>query len=534
MRLLKTDKKRTYIVLLIIIVQIATMLYFASYKKDYHIDEIYSYVLSNSFDADKISTADWMWDQWINGNEFNEFVTVQENERFAFDKVYYNNSTDCHPPLFYWALHTMCSFFPNQFSKWFGLSLNFLYFAIAGFFIYLISNELITNSKWLKLLPLILYGFSPFAVDTVLFIRMYMMLTMFASVLTYIHIRIFKYGCTVGRAVLTFLIIFLGSMTQYYFIVFSFWSALFCGVYLLRQKKVKQAVIYGVGCIMGVVLMLISYPYAIIQATGSSTNNIGNEVSRNLLNFKLWFHQIKSLGYSIVSRISYVYIVSIAVFVVLAIIMVLLFVEYIKATRLTNTPPMIFWIFFSFAMSFITIAFIGGEYVYLRYILFIIPLIYIFCIIVIDDAKIDNKLVKQVIIVCMCCFVAGNAAVGMKFKLTDYLFTSTHESVQQLKKYKYDKCLVVSDQPSAAISTGNLTRLNQFEKIYMASKKSLVEKGVLQECLYDNEFILYIPTDTYWVRGYISKDLLSELLKGQSVKPELISKGFLGEYYLIK
>lgn len=534
MRLIETDKKRTCIVFLIIIAQIATMFYFAYYKKDYHIDEIYSYVLSNSFDADKISTADWMWDQWINGNEFNEFVTVQENECFSFDKVYYNNSTDCHPPLFYWALHTICSFFPNQFSKWFGLSLNFIYFAIAGLFIYLISNELITKSKWLKILPLVLYGFSPFAVDTVLFIRMYMMLTMFAAILTYIHIRIFKYGCTVGRAFLTFLTIYLGSMTQYYFIVFSFWSALFCGVYLLKQKRIRQAITYGLCCIMGVALMLISYPCAIIQATGSSTNNIGNEVARNLLNFKLWFHQILGLGYSMVSRISYVNLVSLAVFVVLAIIMVLLFVKYTKTTRLTSTPPMIFWIFFSFVMSFLTIAFIGGEYVYLRYILFIIPLIYIFCITIIDDAKIDNKLVKQAVVVCMCCFVAGNAVIGMKFKLTDYLFTSTYESVQQLKEYKHDKCLVVSDKPSAALSTGNFTRLNQFESIYMSSKDSLVEDGVLKECLHGNEFVIYIPTDTYWVKGYIAKELLSELLKGQDSKPELISNGFLGEYYLIK
>ena len=223
----------------IIVLQLIMIILVGINKVGFHIDENYSYILSNSYDSDKIATADWMWGKWIDEDDFDEFVTVQNGEQFSFSSVYINNSTDCHPPLFYWVLHTVSSLFPDTFSKWFGILPNLVYFIITECFLWLLSKELIFSEK-LKILPLILYGFSWLALDTCIFIRMYMMLTMFTVIFSYIQVKMLKYGITAKRILLNAVIIYLGTMTHYYFCVFAFFAVLLhIYIYMHISKKRK-------------------------------------------------------------------------------------------------------------------------------------------------------------------------------------------------------------------------------------------------------------------------------------------------------
>ena len=122
-----SGKLGMFFLAVIIFFQIIAMMIVCSGKKEYHIDEIYSYLLSNSYHTDRIANDETKWDKWVSGDQYKSFITVQDGEKFAYDKVYYNNSLDCHPPLYYWVIHTVCSFFPDQFSKWFGLVVNILF-----------------------------------------------------------------------------------------------------------------------------------------------------------------------------------------------------------------------------------------------------------------------------------------------------------------------------------------------------------------------------------------------------------------------
>ncbi|MDE6789180.1 MAG: hypothetical protein K2J47_07675, partial [Ruminococcus sp.] len=304
-KLSRANKGKEKIVLLIIIaIQVFMLIYVGFQKKEYHIDEIYSYILSNSYDTDRISHADWMWNNWISGESFQDFITVQEGERFAYSAVYRNNSMDCHPPLFYWILHTICSFMPNSFSKWFGLLMNIVLFVISEIFIYLISDELMKSYKW-KFIPIVMWGFSSFAVDTCTFIRMYMLLTTITVCFVYLHVKMFRYGITVSRMLPIWGVIYLGAMSHYYSLIVSFWSVLLFSLYLLRKKEIKSMFIYGFGACISVGLMILNYPYVFEQVTGSSTNNVGNQIAKNLFNFKLWIDQLKNLGIALIKNISY-------------------------------------------------------------------------------------------------------------------------------------------------------------------------------------------------------------------------------------
>ena len=106
--------------LLIILILIALFFYtvlFFSKKESYDGDEIWSYGLANSYynpflhnsgtwDNNKDNRYLQNFNTWITGDTFHNYLTVQENERFTYDSVWYNQSADVHPPFYYALLHT--------------------------------------------------------------------------------------------------------------------------------------------------------------------------------------------------------------------------------------------------------------------------------------------------------------------------------------------------------------------------------------------------------------------------------------------
>ena len=128
-RMQRKENYAVFVFLALLLLQVVMMFYFCANKQEYHIDEIYSYILSNSYHCDNLSNANDIKNHWISGKDsLQKFVSVQTNERFAYHKTYLNNTTDAHPPFYYFILHTVCSFFPDRFSKWFGLSINIIAF----------------------------------------------------------------------------------------------------------------------------------------------------------------------------------------------------------------------------------------------------------------------------------------------------------------------------------------------------------------------------------------------------------------------
>lgn len=533
-RMKENKKKQCFILGLLITIQVLMLVYVGCQKQEYHIDEIYSYILSNSKDTDRISHADWMWNNWISGDSFNEFITVQNGEEFSYATVYKNNALDCHPPIFYWILHTVCSFAPDCFSKWLGLGMNIAFFVVAAVLIYLISNELITSNKW-KMLPVIMWGFSKFAVDTCTFIRMYMLLTVFALGFAYLHIRMFKYGVTKVRLFLVWVLIYLGSMTHYYSVVLSFWGVLFFAVYLLKNKKIKIMFAYGIGSCCSIIVLLITYPYVITQATGSSTNNIGNEVARNLFNIKLWIQMTKQLLISLVSNISYYWLISVAVAfaAMLALIVLLIVNKRRKIKEDRSKYKEVIWLTSAIIMTFLSISFIGGEYVYLRYIYFIIPLVYI--VVVVIFARFFRTLasLSNVAIVTCIAFAVLNAGYGTFNNYSSYLFQDTAAIDKSLSEYSDKPLIVIVDKIGVAVPTGNLTKFKMFDRIYMAEAEKVLNDNLVKKTFQREECVVYIATDTYWLNGFDADEILEKALAGGEAEYAYIADGNLGKFYHI-
>lgn len=539
MKSMCNKKIKVLIVISLVFLQVLLCVFVGVQKQEFHIDEIYSYMFSNTnniidnFDP-SYNSADWMWEDWINGSVFDSFLTVQNGESFAYKSVYMNNTIDCHPPLFYWALHTVSSFFPNQFSKWFGLSINILFFAVTAIFIALISKEMISSAK-LRYLPLILYGFSPFAIDTCTFIRMYMLLTMFSVIFVYIHVLMIKKGINKTLILLTMVTIYLGALTQYYFLILSFWGVLFFAIYLLKNKQIKQMFQYGIGACISVAAMLASYPYAIFQATGNGTNNVGQEVTKNLLNLGLWKQMTINLIKDTVNFISYhsklsysIFFVAIVVFLILAVI------NLIKRKNVDKKSfEMISWISGLFMCVFLSVTFIGGEYVYLRYIYFIIPLLYIAAIAIFDRLSNDYKWIQTTVAVICIVFAVLNVTWGTIENKSSYLFLDSAATDVVLDEYTDEKLIVIVSEYGMPIPASNMTKFEHFDNLYMDTKDNIIANNVFSNCVaQEEECIVFIATDPYWVNGFDPDEVFKQLSEtGEKFQYYKIADGSLGNYY---
>jgi uncharacterized membrane protein len=287
------NNKRGYIIALIVIIvlQLIEVFFFAFQKQGYFIDEILSYSLANSYFREKYSPDALLYDKWTEPEYFSKLVVVSEEHRFAYNSVFFNQSNDVHPPLYYVILHTICSFFPDNFSKWYGLSINIFLFVLCNIFLFLASNKIFRN-HYLALLPSIIWGFSAGAISTVIFIRMYMLLTTLIVIFAYCHFVLIEKEKSNIRLFLIFIFTLLGFMTHYYFLIFAFfWYVLYLLFYLI-QRKGKQIFRYSIILLSALLAGILIFPRSIYHIFSS---NRGEPAIKSISNISDLPNNIKTM-----------------------------------------------------------------------------------------------------------------------------------------------------------------------------------------------------------------------------------------------
>lgn len=111
-------------------------------------------------------------------------------------------------------------------------------------------------------LACLFWGFGSAVISGVLFIRMYQWLTMFVLLCLWLHLRAIKHSdFGIRRFLLPLAVtVFLGFMTQYYYIIFHvFLGAGFCAL-LLKHKRLKELFSYAAACAAGLLGAILYYP----------------------------------------------------------------------------------------------------------------------------------------------------------------------------------------------------------------------------------------------------------------------------------
>lgn len=281
----KLAKSKIFLVSLIIVLQTVVYTVAGVGKAYFHMDEMYSYGLAN-YDQVQIYEKPDFYNHWHNADYYKDYLVVNEDERGEFAPVYNNQRDDVHPPLYYLLLRIGMELTPGEFSKWTGIVINILAFAINTVFLYLIALKLVQKQphKELKAFAVTLVAaLSLASISTVMYIRMYAMLTMFVTITMWLHLKLAESKQREWKLLIPIgVMALLGVLTQYYYVFFLLPLFIMMVVKYAKAHRTKELWSY-IGVLAGAaVISLVIWPHS-VRHMFFGYRGVG--VMANLLNF---------------------------------------------------------------------------------------------------------------------------------------------------------------------------------------------------------------------------------------------------------
>ena len=522
------------ILIVLLILLIAFKLYFCTEKKDFFVDEIFSYGLMNYHTA-YIVDDETFKNNWHTKEYFDDYITINRDEIFDLSPIIRNQLEDYHPPFYYLCLRIAATFSIGNFTKWTGLILNLLFFLGACVIVYKIGNEIFSN-KYYAVILLILYGFSKFSLENVLFIRMYQLMELLMLMLIYWNLKNYsKNDLKIKGLFLYVIIVTLGCLTQYYFGLFLI-GTLICNIIISIKGKNKKSISkIIIAFIITQILASIIFP--------GYFGHIGKSVFRVSEKEKIAFIDVvkqKSEKMHKFLKLANEHILFIEVknifLVILVIAAIILIIKKIRKEKIYYNyklnfiliPSIIFWIVVTFT----------APYTDLRYILpvLIYPLIIMLYLLIkelnwiIRKKKIKNFVLLAVLILYIIC-------IPFNIKNIWYLFNGRESVYNSLKKYSDIPCIYFYEEREI-LENGFMTDYNiirQFNNIYIMERKEYSIKKLAKELenvdISNGIIIIDNGLNAYIERLEVLKNI-KQIEKCERI-PELSFSMFSNEYYYL-
>lgn len=211
---------------------------------------------------------------WISRQQFNDYITVGEDDGFNYLSVYFNVKDDNHPPLHFMLLHTVSSVFKGRITPFMGCAVNLA--AVAGIIILLMKLGKIyaeafqiDDGRAFKLTAALFYGISAGAAATALLIRMYALLTFFCVAYSYIHVKKWHEEDFGKHNKLLILVTVSGFLTQYFFLFYCLALAFVTAVLLFSSKKYRELFVYIRSMFIAACAGLVCFPFAVSDVFSS-------------------------------------------------------------------------------------------------------------------------------------------------------------------------------------------------------------------------------------------------------------------------
>lgn len=520
--------RRGALLLLLVLVGIMCFMY-ADTKSGLFIDEIYTFGLSNNHDGPFIdSLLDYdINNKLLSRQDLLDYVTVNEGERFDFKAVYNNQANDVHPPLYYWLFNIVYSLFPGYFGIWPGFVLNLLIYSASLIFLYALLKELF-GSTLVALAGVPLYGFSLIGMSTMLMIRMYVLVVMLSLALSYLVVRLMTEK-KLSLYILTGLCIFLGLMTQYYFVFYAFFLCAAFVFYCLYKKDYKGILAFAVSAFAGVALMLLCFPHVFTHLFADSLVSGGNALE-NLSNTSQYL-----------SRLSYYYSqvrhgLKASIIVAIAVVIVLL-VFCKKVFRSFKEKKINLKTLFLLIPALVTLVLVSiiSPVTDIRYVYNIVPIFVVaICMLIhwLEASTTDIEIFALLKWLAFATLVLFNFWFG-RWSEPAYQYHEHPEYRAVLAEHADAPCVYLTDGIHYAISQ-DLPFLMIFDELFIAPSP---DSEALEDYLAGFEgdkCVVYIDVSEFWSSGYDPDVMLPDFLEHSDFNEyELLYSFGLSQTYLL-
>lgn len=523
-------------IILAFIMTAAVCLLFAARKQGMFIDEIYTYGLANSCRSPYLSDlkGGTLSDRIFTQEEIQAYLTVGEDDRFAAGSVYYNQTRDVHPPLYYWGINFVSSLFPGSCSKWIGLSVNILFYLLT-LFVLCKTVLLLPGSMDNAAASAALYGVSVLGLSTVMMIRMYTLLTFFTVLFAYTVLRILRTPENKRLYFLLTAVIFCGMMTQYYFVFYAFFTCLAFDIRALIRKDHRSFFRFSLFAVLGVVLMFAAFPASFRHLfVGNGQVVGGSSVVEALKDTSLYAEHIRKFRKA-EEKLKAVKYVFIAVLILLAAFSW----KLPAAVRKKKIPFDALVILLPAPVTFLTVAVISPVQEH-RYIYNIVPVLVLgvsFLLGMLEECtgRFRGEFwVKKAVVLA----VAATALWFAKCMPPTSLFTEQADYDRIIAPHTDQPCVYVSDEFFAPL-TQDLLQLAKFRSFIVVNDCA---SPALEKYLGDAESaVLYIDTSKNWSSGFDAEEITASFAESTGMtNRELLytydyeGSGGLSSAYLMK
>lgn len=456
-------------------------------KKTVHFDELFSYGSANTpykFDA---MVGDR---EWKNSKDmFNDYLSVDLEDRFNYQMVWENQSKDVHPPLYYAVIHTISSLMPGIFTMWVAVGINLFFMILTLPAIYLLSKQLFANDK-LALVICFCFITSSLTISVTMFMRMYVMLLCITTWLTYFHIKWLDAKRRKWLLAIFFTTL-VGSLTHYYFLIFLFFLAIGNCFILFINKNYKDIIFYCVSMGIAGVLFVLSYPASLRHMFHEYR---GEEAFSNIKTFENYsgtlLNYLSQLG-SEMFRVRWGFVAVIAVIVVAKVVLYIMGRQGVFFGDVEARKERKYFVLMVFTVigHFLVVTKISTLQ-QIRYLSPIFPLIYLLLIgssyLMLHNMRNSNILFLIFLIGSLCLF-------NWKSWRNDNI----PEETKIAKEYAGYNCLVMggkADWTQGYHALNNYYQLIEFEQIYFISLP--YENDFLdEEMLKESELIVYLDDE---------------------------------------
>lgn len=206
-------------------------------KKNLHVDEMFSYILSNNYG----------WFSFEDGHTYapaeqiylDNFSVNDAAERFDFANVWKNQTEDVHPPLYYVLLHIVCSLHTGKFSIWYAAEINICFALLTLYILRKLMRLFVDDNRFIECASII-FVLSAGILQSVSFLRMYVMAMFWVTLTAYLFVRAFDEDASWKRWTQIGLMAIAGALTHYYCIIYLCATCLVFGICLIIQKRWRE------------------------------------------------------------------------------------------------------------------------------------------------------------------------------------------------------------------------------------------------------------------------------------------------------
>lgn len=431
-------KEKTIIVIILIIQTIIFVI--AGINKSYiHMDEAYSLGLTN-YNKVEIQQNEDFYNTWHNKEYYEDYLSVNDNEKNNFLPVYENQKNDVHPPLYYLFLRIAMQFNIGSFSKWPGIILNIIIYLFITIFMYLILRKLFAKSENSQIKSAFLALISSLtlaSINNAIYIRMYALSSLNILITTYLHLKLAeKKGNNYKLLVAIGISALVGSLTHYYYLFYLAMLFIMFVIKYLKEKEYKELAKYIITMIIAGILSLIIFPYSIKHMF---LGYRGKGAINSLLNISEFF--IKICQYILIIN---VYAFNNILFILVVFILGIIIYKKIKKIKLIEKNKYIKYILYPTIFYFLLVA-MSAPWIELRYMMPICSIIFILImyllIMLLKNIVKEKTLNIIVIVIALLMFIMPfisnqiiDISVGKKFKYEqENAYSSKQEIVEKLK-----------------------------------------------------------------------------------------------------